>query len=433
MLTYKKQNIERNTAMKMTKLFSILLFISIILNFPACEKTDGKIDMPTPPESETVDVQTPTPEVVPEPEPEPEPVVERVSFMGCGDNIIYYGNVRDAKSLAVEGARAYNFKPMFEKVAHMIEEADIAFINQETLMAGEGYAISYYPHFNSPRDLGYDLTELGYDVINIANNHMLDKGADGLSRTIEFWKGMDCLMIGGYENEEDYNTVRTLEKNGINIAFLSYAEHTNGLVKTTSSPLAIPYIDDETITSQINAAKEAAEFVIVSVHWGDEGAFTPNAEQKRVAQLISDCGADVIIGHHPHVVQPVEWLTGKDGNKTLCVYSLGNFAAEQAYDYNMVGGIIEFDIVSVDDGKPYLENVVFNPTVFHFPGNFYGNTVYLMEDYTKELANIHGVRTYYGRTLTYERLVNYAKNTISEEFLPENFLAPKANESEAQE
>lgn len=412
--------------MKVNKLISILLFISIILNFPACEKNDGKTDMPTPPENEAVDVQTPTPDVVPEPEPEPEPVVERVSFMGCGDNIIYYGNVRDAKSLATESGRAHNFKPMFEHISHMIEEADIAFINQETVMAGDGYAISYYPFFNSPRDLGYDLTELGYDVINIANNHMLDKGADGLSRTIEFWKGMDCLMIGGYENEEDYNTVRTLEKNGITIGFLSYAEHTNGLVKTASSPLAIPYINDETITSQINAAKEVSEFVIVSVHWGDEGAFTPNAEQKRVAQLIADCGADVIIGHHPHVVQPVEWLCGKDGNKTLCVYSLGNFAAEQAYDYNMVGGIIEFDIVSVDDGKPYLENVVFNPTVFHFPGNFYGNTVYLMEDYTKELAGIHGVRTYYGHALTYERLVNYAKNTISEEFLPENFLMPKA-------
>ena len=169
-------------------------------------------------------------------------------------------------------------------------------------------------------------------------------------------------------------------------------------------------------------ADAETEFVIVSIHWGDEGAFTPNAEQKRLSQLIADCGADVIIGHHPHVIQPVEWLTGKDGNKTLCVYSLGNFAAEQAYDYNMVGGIIEFDIVSVDDGKPYLENVVFNPTVFHFPSNFYGNTVYLMEDYTPELAAIHGVRGYYRNALSYDRLVKYATDTISAEFLPESFL-----------
>ncbi len=370
-------------------------------------------------ENNNVEIPTPPPvaeqEIIP-----PEPVVERVSFAGFGDNIIYYGNVRDAKSLAVEGGREYNFKPMFKNVENIIKDADLAFINQETLMCGEGYAPSYYPHFNSPQDLGYDLCELGYDVINIANNHMLDKGTDGLSKTIEFYKNnLDCLMIGGYENNEDYDKIRTIEKNGITFSFLSYTEMTNGLVKSAQSPLAIPYINDEDIIRQVGLAKECSEIVVVSVHWGDEGAFTPNDEQKRVAQLLADCGVDVILGHHPHVIQPVEYLTGKDGNKTLCVYSLGNFAAEQAYDYNMVGGIISFDVVSVDNAEPTLENVVFTPTVFHFPGNFYGNTVYLMQDYTPELAAIHGVRTYYGHRLSYEQLVKYATDTISEEFLPE--------------
>ena len=115
------------------------------------------------------------------------PSVKRVSFVGCGDNIIYYDNVRDARSLS-EGDEKYNFKPMYEPVKEMIETADIAFINQETVMAGDGYELSYYPRFNSPRKVGYDLLETGYDVINIANNHMLDKGADGLLNTIEFWK-----------------------------------------------------------------------------------------------------------------------------------------------------------------------------------------------------------------------------------------------------
>lgn len=397
-------------------LLSTLLLLSSCITTPTPGENDG-ITMPVPPEHEISEI---TPE--PEPIPEPEPVVERVSFAGCGDNIIYAGNTRDAKSLAVEGGREYNFKPMFEHISEKISSADIAFINQETLMAGEGYANSYYPCFNSPQDLGYDLVEVGFDVVNIANNHMLDKGADGLSRTIRFWKERDCLMIGGYENAEDFDTVRILEKNGIKIAFLSYAEHTNGISKPASSELVIPKIVEADIVRQIENARAQADFVMVSVHWGDEGAFRPNEAQKKTAQLIADCGADVIIGHHPHVIQPVEYLTGKDGNSTLCVYSLGNLAAEQAYDYNMVGGIIEFDIVSVDDGKPYLENVTFNPTVFHFPSNFYGNTVYLMSDYTPELAKIHGVRGYYGHTLTYDGLVNYVVNTISEDFLPKNFL-----------
>lgn len=352
------------------------------------------------------------------------PQYEKVSFVGCGDNIIYYGNVRDAQSLS-DGTRKYNFKPMFENVRDIISSADIAFINQETVMAGNGYALSYYPRFNSPQELGYDLCELGYDVVNIANNHMLDKGADGLLKTIEFWDSMDCLMTGGYKNAEDYAKIRTTEKNGIKIAFLSYTYATNGIQKPASSPLVIPYIDHETIKSDIASAKSQAEFVIVSVHWGAEGAFKPNAEQKSTAQLIADCGADVIIGHHPHVIQPVEWLTGKDGNRTLCVYSLGNFAAEQAYDYNMVGGMISFDIISVDNGKPYVENPIFTPTVYHFDKKFYNNSVHLMKNYTKELADAHGVRLAYGHSFNLGKLGNYVKNTIPQEFLPQDFVFPQ--------
>lgn len=398
----------------------------------ASEKSQVGIPMPVPginteesPENteviqaDKVDEQTVKTETA-EPEAK-EPIYERVSFMGCGDNIIYYGNVRDAASLS-DGTRKYNFKPMFEPVADMIQNADIAFINQETVMA-EGYDLSYYPRFNSPRDLGYDLVELGYDVVNIANNHMLDKGADGLLSTIEFWKQQPCLMIGGYENAEDYDTMRIIEKNGIKISFLSYTWFTNGLSKPKSSPLAIPYTVDEDIIRQTALAKEQSEFVIVSVHWGDEGAFKPNSEQKRIAQLLSDCGVDVIIGHHPHVIQPVEWIYGKDGNSTLCVYSLGNFAAEQAYAYNMVGGIISFDIVSENNGKPYVEKTIFTPTVFHFDSRFYHNTVYPMKDYTKEMANAHGVKAYYKKNISLPMLQKYVTDTISPEFLPEDFLS----------
>lgn len=194
-------------------------------------------------------------------------------------------------------------------------------------MTGDGYELSYYPMFNSPQDVGYDLQELGFDVVGIANNHMLDKGAKGLEKTIAFWKNMEgVLLIGGYDSREDYDTVRVLEKNGIKIAFLAYTYGTNGLTKAASSPVVIPYINEDDITRQVAAAKNAADAVIVSVHWGDEGSFKPNDAQKRTAQLFADCGVTAIIGHHPHVIQPVEWITGKNGNKTLCVYSLGNFA-----------------------------------------------------------------------------------------------------------
>ncbi len=349
--------------------------------------------------------------------PEPEIIEYRTSFIGVGDNIIY--GTKDARHNAVEGGRIYNYKPYYAGVAQTIENADISFINQETLMCGDGYSLSYYPMFNSPQEVGLDLVELGFDVVNISNNHMLDKGADGLSKTIDFWKGMDVLMIGGYENTDDYENIRVYEKDGLKIAFLSFCEMTNGLVKPSSSPLVIPYINDEEIIRQTSLAKECADLVFVSVHWGDEGSFTPNDEQKRVAQLFADCGVDVILGHHPHVIQPVEWLDGMDGNKTLCVYSLGNFMAQQNRDYNMIGGMISFDIVHSSESEPRLENVVFIPTVFHFGGNFLGNNVMPFEEYSKELCAVHGVRTYYGNYMSYDTLLGYIKNTVSDEFLPE--------------
>ncbi len=259
---------------------------------------------------------------------------------------------------------------------------------------------------------------------------MLDKGAKGLEKTIAFWKSMEgVLLIGGYDSQEDYDTLRVLETGGIKIAFLAYTYGTNGLTKAASSPVVIPYINEDDIMRQVAAAQKAADIVIVSVHWGDEGSFKPNDLQKRTAKLFADCGVSAVIGHHPHVIQPVEWIIGKDGNKMLCVYSLGNFAAEQAYDYNMVGGMISFDIVQIADTKPYLENVVFTPTVFHFNSSFTSNRIYPMDEYTPALAAAHGVRTAYKHTLDYNRLRKYATDTIDPEFLPDSLKEDKKNEA----
>ncbi len=338
---------------------------------------------------------------------------KRVSFVAVGDNIIYKGTVLDAKVNAKDG-REYDFRPIYSEVQSIIEDADIAFINQETVMTGG--EPSYYPMFNSPRQVGLDIIDVGFDVVNISNNHMLDKGAGGLTKTIEFWKGQPVLMIGGYENEQDYKTPRVLEKNGIKIAFLSYTYGTNGMKVPSGSELKIPYIDDAKIEDEVKKAKENADFIVCSVHWGEEGHLKPSTAQKDFAKSLADNGVDVILGHHPHVIQPTEWIEGTDGNKTLCVYSLGNFAAEQAYDYNMVGGMISFDLVKKGEEQK-VENPEFSPTVYHYDARFKNNKVYLMKNYTPDLAEKHGVKGYYKNTLTYDRLLTYAKDTISEEFL----------------
>jgi len=436
--------VKKKIILRIFVLTALILTLSACSMFrPASEKapkrTETTDSAPVPviqttlPETTSVSVAETTPalletketEVIVEPEPVP-PEVKTVSFIGAGDNIVYYGNVRDAASCAVEGGRKHNFAPVYSSIQPLVQQADIAFINQETLMCGEGYSFSYYPRFNGPQDLGYDLQELGFDVVNIANNHMLDKGVDGLAATIDFWNSLEKVtLIGGYKNADDYAEPRVLTVQDIRIAFLSYTFMTNGLTLPSSSELVIPYPDDDTVAAQLARARELADYILVSVHWGDENSFTPNSEQRSFASLLTEHGADAIIGHHPHVIQPIEWLQRPDGGKTLCVYSLGNFMAEMARDYNMLGGLISFDIVKCGDSVT-TENVLFTPTVYYFTTSFYKNHIYPLTEFTQDLAASHGL-AYYGRSITLPDIRTYLTKTIAEEFLPSDLRANMQN------
>ena len=409
-------------------IFSLLSFSSCTQSIfrPAAETTDtimteGVSDILDTPYDTDVFVPQVTDETSAQETTEtlpPEPEIRSASFVGVGDIIIYYGNVRDAKSQGVPGGRTYNFAPLFKNVSERISSADIAFVNQETLMCGDGYEFSYYPHFNGPQDLGYDIKEAGFDVVNIANNHMLDKGENGLLATIDFWNSLEGItLIGGYKDQTDYDTLRIVERNGVRIAFLSYTFFTNYLSLPDGAETVIPYFDDETAMTQLSRARELADFVIVSVHWDAENTFTPTQIERDFSRLLADNGADAIIGHHPHVIQPVEWIDRADGGRTLCVYSLGNFAAEQAKDYNMLGGMISFDMV-LTDGTPSIENVKFIPTVYYFDTSFYQNQVYYLSDFTEEMANSHGI-SYYGNSLSLDTLKKYLSDTIDSRFLGE--------------
>lgn len=414
--------------MKAKRYINVLILAVLVTALSGCSMFRPTVDLPAesadtdkPYEESTLIQNTPPADIpiagIPESSLPPEEKVV-VSFVGAGDNIIYYGNVRDAASCAVSGGRTYNFAPIYGSVKETVQAADIAFINQETLMCGDGYAFSYYPRFNGPQDLAYDLAEVGFDVVNIANNHMLDKGEGGLAATIDFWRTVEGVtMIGGYKNSEEFAEPHIMEIKGIRIAFLSYTFFTNYLTLPAGSPLVIPNPDEETVTTQIARAHELADYLIVSVHWDEENIFKPNSNQISFAQFLSEQGVDVILGHHPHVIQPIVYLDRPDGGKTLCVYSLGNFVAEMPRDYNMLGGMITFDIVK--QGKNITtENVVFLPTVYYFNTSFYKNHVYFLEDFTDALAKSHGL-AYYDRTISVSGIKKYLTDTIAKEFLPE--------------
>jgi Putative enzyme of poly-gamma-glutamate biosynthesis (capsule formation) len=339
------------------------------------------------------------------------------SFAAVGDNVVHTGIWLEAKERATSSTREYNFAPVFDDLVDMITNADISFINQETLMGGAELGYSNYPTFNSPQDIGLDLVDLGFDIVNIANNHMADKSVKGLTNTIAFWKSQPVTMIGGYENYADYQKVRTITRDGVTIALLAYTYGTNGISLPSSTELYVPYIDYAEIAAQVAVAKKVSDLVFVSIHWGVENTFTPTAEQTSLAQYMADLGVDVIIGHHPHVVQPITWLKGKNGNDTLCVYSLGNIVSLMAAPYNMVGGVMTFKITEGTDGW-YIENPIFIPTVFFYGTNYYSQHIYLMKDFTDALAAKMGTKNY-GYTATLDKLRGYVTSTIDAAFLPD--------------
>ncbi len=368
----------------------------------------------------------------------PAPEENRVKFFAAGDNIIHECVYLDAMTAAaaVGAPDEYYFEGMYANLKDKISSADLAFINAEGPLNADS-APSGYPSFNARRGAGDALVNVGFDIVNLANNHMLDyHGAEGLHGTINFWKTKRVLTIGGYEGEEDYNTIRRINCNGIDIALLSYTYGTNGnYLPAGTTDLWIPYIDDADITRQITEAKGKADCVIVSMHWGTENEFAPTAEQQRLAKLIADAGANVIIGHHSHTIQPIEWVTGISGNQTLVTYSLGNFLHTQLNSINLVGGTVTFDIVKdAKSGEVTVEDPVFDPTVCHYTANlavldsldYYKREnimIYRLAEYTEELAASHGSQNWGAFNLS--TLTDYVTSTIDAKFLPDDWPWPQ--------
>ena len=363
-------------------------------------------------------------EVVTEAETEPvviEPM--RASFAAAGDAIVHEGIWMEAQKTARNAGLGedYDFSHLFREIADDIAAYDISFINQETLMAGAEYGYSAYPRFNTPRELAYELVETGFDVVNIANNHMMDMLPEGLAATIEFWDTQPVTLIGGYKNTQDYNTARIVNVNGIDIAFLSYCYGTNGLSMPAGYDMIIPYLDETVIRAQTAAAREMADFIVVSVHWGEDSYQPLTEQQKTFAKIFADCGVDVVVGHHPHLIQPVEWIEGRDGHRMLCAYSLGNFFSLMAKAENMVGGLLSLDFVVEGDEKR-LENVQFIPTFFYYKTTFFGQTILYQKDYTEAMAQGHGVQNYAAaNNKTAAELIAYTRRLIDDAFLPDDF------------
>ena len=328
----------------------------------------------------------------PEPVQPPPPQPQSVTLAAVGDNLIHDVIYQQART-----DNGYDFKPAYSKIQNLIFDADIAFINQETPMHPERPP-SNYPMFNTPVQMSEDLAALGFDVVNISNNHMLDMGAEGLSKTIEQIRGTQGLLLtGAWQNANEHNIIPITEKNGITFAFLGFAEYTNS-GRPASAKEMLCYTDErELVLRLVGLARKQADVVVVSVHWGNENVTQPTAAQREFAEALAGLGVDVILGTHPHVLQPLERIKKAGGGETLVYYSLGNFISAQAQPQNLISGIASVTFTrELDSGKVSITANDFIPLITHYGGSYRELSLYPLSAYSDELAAQHGIRTWLG-------------------------------------
>lgn len=339
--------------------------------------------------------------------------VSSVSLVAVGDNLIH--NTLISAGEQEDGSLDYS--SFYENIKNDISSADIAVINQETILGGSEFEYTGYPVFNSPWEIGTAAIDAGFDIFTCATNHSLDKGYAGIEQECAFFdQHPEVVHVGTNDSEEDYNSIIYYEKNSIRFAILNFTYGTNGIPIPESSPWCVNMMDKEKITADVNAAKQNADVIIVFPHWGTENSTSVSDYQREYVQLFSDLGVDIVIGTHPHVLQPVEWVENETtGKKMLVYYSLGNFISHQTSLNQLCGGMAEIKIEK-KNGEISITSAKLVPVVcwYKSSGDKYEFSVYKLSDYTDSIADSHAQRSN-GATPDYFR--EYASDIVSDEFL----------------
>lgn len=360
-----------------------------------------------------------------------EPEKQKIRLMMLGDNLMHLSIVNSG--VQTDGSRNYDM--LFEPVKEYLELADIKITNQETILGGNDLGFSAYPRFNSPTELGDAIAKAGFNVVLHATNHSADKGIEGINHCVEYWeKYPDILVTGIFKDANEVNQdIGLLTIDGVTFAILNYTYSPNlgALPKWLQGHLGMlcdwdentGMIDFKTlhpdVLTDIATAKQMADVVIVCPHWGNEYTFVPSVYQKIFAKQMTEAGADLIIGTHPHVIQPVEWVTGDNGNRALCYYSLGNYVSTQYKPKTMLEAMawVTFE---VEEGSVKIleEETGAIPMVYQYaPGHGFQN-VYFLDDYTEELAQAHGIQVHGESGLTLANLQMWAEEVLGEWILP---------------
>ena len=292
----------------------------------------------------------------------------------------------------------YDYDSLFYHTKEEISAADLALVNQEVIIGGADLGITGYPSFNADFSLCDSLAGAGFDIICHATNHAMDKGRKGLINCAKYWReNYPQITVLGIHDTADTSTSCgaepvILDLPDMKIAVLNYTYGTNGIQLPDDMPYAVDLLNEEQVAADIQRAEELADFTIVCPHWGTEYRLTSDASQEKWTKIFAENGADLILGTHPHVIEPIEWVTDEAGEHEMLVYySLGNFVnwtsgTGEGVANRMVGGMAEVTITKNDHGEVEIADYGVKPMISHVASGPEGVTTYFLEDYPEELA-----------------------------------------------
>ena len=324
--------------------------------------------------------------------------VYELSLVMVGDALIH-----DKIYLEAKNNNNYDFKPMLSLIKDEVSNYDLAYYNQETILGGTEIGLSSYPAFNSPKEVGDAFIDAGFNLVSLATNHTLDRGEPAIINSRNYWNNQEnVLAVGSYTSNDEKNKMNIKTKNNISYTMLNYTYGTNGIkvpqgkeylvniwpVTGTNPTIDISYQNyKETVKQDILELEDKVDILIVAMHWGVEYQLTPNDYQKDMAKYLESLGVDIIIGTHPHVIQPIEWI-----NDTLVIYSLGNF-------------ISAHEVINMDNRVGLMSSINITKTVL--PNN----------DITIKLNNLNNelLYTYYTKDYKDIKVIPFSK-------LTENYL-----------
>ena len=317
-----------------------------------------------------------------------EPVKEDVNIKMTviGDIMCHNSQYKDA----YDGS-TYDFSYVFDDIKDYISSADIAVGNLETTFAGKERGYSNYPRFNSPEQLAYNLKDMGIDVLCTANNHSMDTNYSGVVSTLDFLDDAGISHMGTSRTAEEQNQILVKDVNGIKIAFLAFTYGTNGIPVPSANSYCVNLIDKDLILEQLELAKsQEPDLICVNMHWGLEYQNVQNSEQEDWADFLFENSVDVILGSHPHVLQPMEkrTVTLDDGTTKDCfvIYSLGNFISGQTKKNTRTSIILNINFTKDGEtGKTTIGDVSYVP-IYMYKSSSGSTKRYKLLDITSSIA-----------------------------------------------